>query len=128
MLGTKGITSSARVGGAGEVLESKWPKRHTSRYSVFPAETECPAPRKPGSTTGRLDRKLSHLTNPNGVAAALNGGARVDRGLTPRCSGADACFWFAPRRKEIVRRPGEDIAGAELDPIVNLAATAATQP
>jgi len=71
---------------------------------------------------------LSHLTNPNSVAAALNSCARVDRGLTPRRSGADACFWFAPRRKEIVRRRGEDIAGAELDRIVNLAAAAATQP
>ena len=101
----------------------------THRYSVFSDETECPAQWKPGSTTGRPNRKLSHLTNPNGFAAALDGGARIDRDLAPRCGNADGYFWFVARKKrDIVRRRGEDIAGAELGRVVNLAATAATRP
>jgi hypothetical protein len=101
----------------------------THRVSVFSDETECPAQRKPRSTTGRPNRKLSHLTNPNGVAIAFDGGAPVDRGLAQRCSDVDGCYCFVARnRGDIVRRRGEDSAGAELGRIVNLAATAAPRP
>ena len=66
--------------------------------------------------------------NPNRVAAALDGGARVDRGLTPRRSDADGEFCFVARTEGVVRRREQANAGAEFGRIVNLAAAAATQP
>jgi hypothetical protein len=120
MLGEKGITGSAGVGSAEMSLNHNG-SYGAHRYSVFSDETECPARRNPGSTTSGSDRKLSHLTNPNGVAAALDSGAR-------RCSHADGHFCIVARKKHSVRRPGEDLCIVELDCIVNLAATAATQP
>jgi crotonobetaine/carnitine-CoA ligase len=32
---------------------------------------------------------------------------------------ADGCFWFVTRKKDIIRRRGENIAGAELDRVIN---------
>lgn len=127
MLGKKGITGSARVGSVQMSLNHNG-IYGTHRYSVFSDETEYPARRNPGSTTSGSDRKLSHLTNPNDVAAALNGGARADRGRARRRSHADGHFCMVARKKHGGRRPGEDLCAVELDRIVNLAATAATQP
>lgn len=31
---------------------------------------------------------------------------------------ADGCFWFVTRKKDIIRRRGENIAGAELDRVI----------
>lgn len=103
--------------------------RHgTHRVLVFSDETEYPEHLNPGSTTGRPSRKLSHLTNPSGVAAVPRGGVGGDRGLAPRCSDADGCSCFVARKKwDFLRCPGEGSARAELGRTMNLAATAATQ-
>ncbi|MBC7780857.1 MAG: AMP-binding protein [Proteobacteria bacterium] len=75
----------------------------------------------PDDTTGELVVKIPDLMqgyyrDPEQTRAAFRDGWFLTGDLVKR--DADGYFWFVARKKDIIRRRGENVAGAELDRII----------
>jgi crotonobetaine/carnitine-CoA ligase len=73
--------------------------------------------------TGELEVRTpilmkGYYRDPEQTAAAFHDGWFVTGDLGRR--DADGYFWFVARKKDIIRRRGENISGAELDAVVNM--------
>lgn len=77
----------------------------------------------PEGETGELAVKIPTLMqgyykDPEQTAAAFRDGWFLSGDLIKRDS--EGYYWFVARKKDIIRRRGENVAGAEIDRIVNL--------
>jgi crotonobetaine/carnitine-CoA ligase len=77
----------------------------------------------PDGTTGELVVKIptmmkGYFNDPEQTAAAFRDGWFLTGDLVYRTP--EGCFYFVARKKDIIRRRGENIAGAELDRIIGL--------
>jgi len=77
----------------------------------------------PEGETGELAVKIPTLMqgyykDPEQTAQAFRDGWFLSGDLIKRDS--DGYYWFVARKKDIIRRRGENVAGAEIDRIVNL--------
>jgi crotonobetaine/carnitine-CoA ligase len=77
----------------------------------------------PDGTTGELVVKIptmmqGYFNDPEQTAAAFQDGWFLTGDLVYRTP--EGCFYFVARKKDIIRRRGENIAGAELDRIISL--------
>jgi crotonobetaine/carnitine-CoA ligase len=77
----------------------------------------------PDGTSGELIVKIptmmkGYFNDPEQTAAAFRDGWFLTGDLVSRDS--EGCFYFVARKKDIIRRRGENIAGAELDRIISL--------
>jgi crotonobetaine/carnitine-CoA ligase len=75
----------------------------------------------PDGTTGELAVKIptlmqGYFRDPEQTAAAFRDGWFLTGDLVRR--EPDGFFWFVARKKDIIRRRGENIAGAELDRVI----------
>jgi crotonobetaine/carnitine-CoA ligase len=75
----------------------------------------------PVGTTGELVVKIptlmqGYLHDPEQTASAFRDGWFMTGDLVYRDS--DGCFFFVSRKKDVIRRRGENIAGAELDRVI----------
>ncbi len=77
----------------------------------------------PDGTSGELIVRIptmmkGYFNDPEQTAAAFRDGWFLTGDLVSRDS--EGCFYFVARKKDIIRRRGENIAGAELDRVISL--------